>query len=476
MPDALDAMSSRLRIALCGDNEQVRRTAWVLAFLGMDPLILPQYPPRLEFVAEQQAVALWLCDAAAALRGELDALAGSRSEAEAKPESVPLICQPLDDANFADKRVAVVSNPLVPGQVMAVLQWIARQRGTAGAYGDDLIGQHAGMQQVRRLIAQVARTDATVLILGETGSGKEVVARAIHRASARASKPFVAVNCGAIPPDLLESELFGHEKGAFTGAFTARAGRFELAGDGVIFLDEIGDMPVPMQVKLLRVLQERSFERVGSNKTLPANARVISATHHDLDQAVAEGHFREDLFFRLNVFPIDLPPLRERRSDIALLIDTLNERLCEQGAEPALLTPAVIAHLSTLDWPGNVRELSNLLEQLSIMYPAELVDLPQLPTRVRPEHVAAPLFPASEPAVQSTGAGHAAMTLPEGVGLRDYLNDLERGIILAALDEHGFVVARAARRLGMRRTTLIERMRKFGLEREEMIKASERRQ
>jgi sigma-54 specific flagellar transcriptional regulator A len=199
--------------------------------------------------------------------------------------------------------------PLAPGQVSQVLHWlrdgIPLPSETPG--GIDLVGQHSTMVMVKRLIEQVAKTDATVLILGETGSGKEVVARAIHAASNRQTKPFVAVNCGAIPPDLLESELFGHEKGAFTGAFTARAGRFELAEDGVLFLDEIGDMPLPMQVKLLRVLQERTFERVGSSKSLSTNARIISATHRNLELAVHNGAFRQDLFFRLNVFPIELP-------------------------------------------------------------------------------------------------------------------------------------------------------------------------
>ncbi|MBK5970749.1 MULTISPECIES: sigma-54 interaction domain-containing protein [Thiorhodovibrio] len=478
MSDTRMTGARQLRIGLCGDGDQTRVTANVLDFLGLEPVVLAQSPRGAADLADKGLSALWLCDADETLRAVVDALAGT----------LPIICQPAADSTFSDKRVAVVASPLTPGAVIGLLQWIRNQQDAAIEDSDDLRGRHPAMQQVRRLITQVARTEATVLILGETGSGKEVVARAIHRASARANKPFVAVNCGAIPPDLLESELFGHEKGAFTGAFTARTGRFELAEDGVIFLDEIGDMPLPMQVKLLRVLQERTFERVGSNKSLPASARVISATHRNLDQAVADGNFREDLFFRLNVFPIELPPLRERRSDIALLIEALHERLKEQGTEPALLTPAVVAHLSELEWPGNIRELANLLEQLSIMYPGELVDLPQLPPRVRPEEVAAAVLPAAEPAavlaadpdpaagaVPAVGLATAAENaLPEGVELREYLNDLERGMILSALEEHGFVVARAARRLGMRRTTLVERMRKFGLEREETPEASER--
>ncbi|EIC21963.1 sigma-54 interaction domain-containing protein [Thiorhodovibrio frisius] len=468
MPDAMTTTGPKLRIALCGDGEQVRATANVLAFLGIEPVVLSQCPQALGELADNNAAALWICDADEPLRAAVDMLAGSKKPANG--DALPIICQPLVDSSFADRRVALVASPLVPGQVISLLQWVQSQQGQASDDDQDLRGQHPSMQQVRRLINQVARTDATVLILGETGSGKEVVARAVHRASARSGKPFVAVNCGAIPPDLLESELFGHEK----GAFTARTGRFELAEDGVIFLDEIGDMPLPMQVKLLRVLQERTFERVGSNKSLQTNARVISATHRNLDQAVADGHFREDLFFRLNVFPIDLPPLRERRSDIPLLIDALSERLKEQGAEPALLTPAVLAHLSTLEWPGNIRELGNLLEQLSIMYPAELVDLPQLPPRVRPEDATAPVLPAAEPnTAPATVSTEVPTSLPEGVELREFFNDLERGMIQSALEEHGYVVARAARRLGMRRTTLVERMRKFGLEREDGAEAAE---
>ena len=472
MSDVLTTTDPERRIAICGDEEQVRSTADVLAFLGVEPVPLTQCPRGPGELADKNVAALWICAAEGALRAAAESLASGSGRAAA--EGLPIVCQPPAGSSFADPRVALITSPLTPGAVIDLLRWIRTQRGGSGEDSQDLRGQHPSMRQVRRLIAQVARTDATVLILGETGSGKEVVARAVHRASTRAKKPFVAVNCGAIPPDLLESELFGHEKGAFTGAFTARTGRFELAEDGVIFLDEIGDMPLPMQVKLLRVLQERTFERVGSNKSLQTNARVISATHRDLDEAVAAGNFREDLFFRLNVFPIDLPPLRERRSDIPLLVEALNERLREQGAEPALLTPAVLAHLSQLDWPGNIRELGNLLEQLSIMYPAELVDLAQLPPRVRPEDVTAPVLPtdavstaAAAPIPAAAPAPGATSALPEGVELREYLNALERDMIQSALDEHGYVVARAARRLGMRRTTLVERMRKFGLEREE---------
>ena len=402
--------------------------------------------------------ALWLCATGERLRVFLAALP--------RPFPLPLVCQPTDDDPFDHDGVWVTAAPRSPGQLVEILNWVRCGRCPVDLATVDLVGEHPRIRQVKELILRVAHTDATVLILGETGSGKEVVARAIHKASPRCDKPFVAVNCGAIPADLLESELFGHERGAFTGAFTARAGRFELAADGIVFLDEIGDMPLSMQVKLLRVLQERTFERVGSSKSLHTNARIISATHRNLEAAIAAGAFREDLFFRLNVFPIELPPLRERRSDISLLIGALEQRLRMQGAEPAHLTPAVLRHLERLPWPGNIRELANLLEQLAIMYPGGLVDLAQLPARFRPADLPAPCLPEllSDARV---GFGAPASVLPEGAELREYLNDLERSMILAALEENRYVVARAARRLGMRRTTLVERMRKFGLEREE---------
>lgn len=374
------------------------------------------------------------------------------------------------------RRAFIAEAPLKPGTVLQILQRLQLGVESETESEIDLVGQHPAMRGVKRLIAQVAKTEATVLILGETGAGKEVVARAVHRASNRARKPFVAVNCGAIPGDLLESELFGHEKGAFTGAFTARAGRFELAEDGVLFLDEIGDMPLPMQVKLLRVLQERTFERVGSNKPIHTNARIISATHRNLEEAVDAGNFRQDLFFRLNVFPIELPSLRERESDIPLLAAILEERLREQGGQPAHLTPAAMAHLQTHPWPGNIRELANLLEQLSIMYPDQLVDLAQLPTRFRPADVES--LPVLEgdagppPSGMSLPGVGDDMLPPEGTEMREYLNEVERKMIISALEQNDYVVARAARRLGMRRTTLVERMRKFGLERDARDAAS----
>ncbi|RMG54290.1 MAG: sigma-54-dependent Fis family transcriptional regulator [Gammaproteobacteria bacterium] len=341
--------------------------------------------------------------------------------------------------------------------------------------GDDsvisrlMVGQTRVMQGIARLIRQVAGTEATVMINGETGVGKEVVAQAIHAASPRAKGPFVAVHCGATPADLLESELFGHEKGAFTGAITARKGRFELAENGTLFLDEIGDMPLPMQVKLLRVLQERTFERVGSNRTQTTNARIIVATHRDLEQEIAEGRFREDLYFRLNVFPIEIPPLRERIEDLPLLIEAISARFRDEGRPVARFSPRALAVLAHYDWPGNVRELANLVERMGIMYPDEVVEPDMLPPRflgeagemppdVIPEEGLAPAVP--NPTLPAT--------LPEeGIDLREFMAQMETELIRQALDACDGVVAQAARRLGMRRTTLVEKMRKYGISREE---------
>ena len=338
-----------------------------------------------------------------------------------------------------------------------------------------LVGNSKATQEVRRLIEHVAQTDASVLVLGETGTGKEVVARNLHYMSARRTKPFVPVNCGAIPADLLESELFGHEKGAFTGAITARQGRFELAQGGTLFLDEIGDMPMALQVKLLRVLQEKTFERVGSNRTIQADVRIIAATHRNLDRQVAEGKFREDLFYRLNVFPIEMPPLRDRREDIPLLVNELISRLEATGAPAVRLSPNALVSLSRYDWPGNVRELANLIERLAILYPYGVVDVGDLPTKYR--H-AEGLTVTSAPALASEDRSGALVTsavavLPrDGLNLKDYMAELEIAFINQALSEAGGVVARAAERLQMRRTTLVEKMRKYGMGRgEEMTEA-----
>ncbi len=246
-----------------------------------------------------------------------------------------------------------------------------------------LVGKSPGVSKVRDLIEKVADTDANVLILGESGTGKEVVARNLHYYSKRKENEFVAINCGAIPTDLLESELFGHEKGAFTGAYTARKGKFEAANGGTIFLDEIGDMPKPMQVKLLRVIQERSFEKVGGNKKIEIDVRVIAATHRELPKEIKKGNFREDLYYRLNVFPIRVPALRDRIEDLPLLVNELLARISGQNRNTAKILEPTIEQLGIYNWPGNIRELANIIERLCIMYPNGIVDCKELPDRLK---------------------------------------------------------------------------------------------
>jgi sigma-54 dependent transcriptional regulator, flagellar regulatory protein len=245
-------------------------------------------------------------------------------------------------------------------------------------------GHCALIRQVNHLIGQVAAFDSNVLILGESGTGKEVVARAIHEASPRRQRPFVPINCGAIPAELLESELFGHEKGAFTGALATRKGRFEIAESGTIFLDEIGDMNPTMQVKLLRVLQERVFERVGSCVSQRCDVRIIAATHHNLEESIAKGTFRADLYYRLNVVPIDMPPLRDRAEDLPLLIADLAHRIGAAGRPRVQFASATVEALKAYRWPGNVRELGNLIERMSIQCGSRAVTIADLPVRYQP--------------------------------------------------------------------------------------------
>ncbi|MFO7809290.1 sigma-54 interaction domain-containing protein [Guyparkeria sp.] len=356
-----------------------------------------------------------------------------------------------------------------------------------------LIGSSPALEGVRREVAQVAPTDATVLILGETGTGKEVVARMIHMLSERADKPFVPVNCGAIPGELLESELFGHEKGAFTGAITQRKGRFELAQGGTIFLDEIGDMPFSMQVKILRVLQERKFERVGGSTSFDADVRIVAATHRDLLSMVDAGKFRQDLYYRLNVFPIQTLPLRALRDDLPEIATALVERLHRDGRPAPTLTDAVISVLRQHDWPGNVRELANVLERVGILAadrPARVADLPAHLQRLYPavpeaEHLSQPVADQVASASEQLDPDPRSiwsltenfgprlpltpeevedcdLTLPDdGIALKSQLEAIERAWIEAALAQADAVVARAARLLGIRRTTLVEKMRKY---------------
>lgn len=332
-----------------------------------------------------------------------------------------------------------------------------------------LVGSSSVIRQVRAVLNQAAGSDVNVLILGESGTGKEVVARNLHYHSNRRQKPFVPINCGAVPHDLLESELFGHEKGAFTGALTARQGRFELAQGGTLFLDEIGDMPLAMQVKLLRVLEERTFERVGSNKSIKADVRIVAATHRNLEQAIGSGQFREDLYYRLNVFPIEMPALRVRREDIPCLLNELIARLEGEKRGSLRFLPAALQALSQYEWPGNVRELANLVERLAVLYPYGVIDVADLPPKFRPQISSLDDQLTKNDSIDRES--HLSLNpLPkQGIDLKEHLNRTELALIKQALAEAGGVVARAADYLCMRRTTLVEKMRKFGLKAEQGV-------
>lgn len=326
----------------------------------------------------------------------------------------------------------------------------------------NLIGQCKAMQEVFRFIDKVAPSRATALLLGESGTGKELVARAIHQASTRREKPFIKVNCAALPDNLLESELLGHEKGAFTGAIVLKKGRFELADGGTLFLDEVGELPLPLQAKLLRVLQERQFERLGGTTTISVDVRIIAATNRSLEQAVEEKNFREDLFYRLNVVPIVLPPLRERREDIPVLLDHFLRESNRVHRRKVRLARSVIDFLIVYPWPGNVRELQNLVERLVIMAEDEVLGKPELPTYMTspPE----PVIAQAESASGATVQAHSHATEPgEARAETLSLEAMERREIEASLVRHGWVQSRAARELGLTQRQIGYKIKKFAL-------------
>jgi DNA-binding NtrC family response regulator len=315
---------------------------------------------------------------------------------------------------------------------------------------DNIIGNSEPIQKIFSLISKIVDSESNILILGETGTGKELVARTIHFNSNRADAPFIPVNCGAIPADLLESELFGHEKGAFTGAVSSRQGRFERADKGTIFLDEIGELAFPLQVKLLRVIQEREFERVGGNKTVQVDVRIIAATNQDLELEVKEKNFREDLFYRLNVIPITLPSLRDRKEDIPLLAKHFLDIMAKsKSRDIAEITDEALTVFKHYQWPGNIRELENIIERVVILKhedgPITVDDLPEKMREIS----------------RSVGA---PLDIPDdGVKLTKILEDMERSYILKAMEQSGGVKSKAAELLGINRTTLIEKMRKKGI-------------
>lgn len=333
----------------------------------------------------------------------------------------------------------------------------------------EIVGDSQAMRNLKADCGKVAQGQTNVLLTGPSGTGKSHIAQAIHAHSPRGQGPFVPVNCGAIPAELVESELFGHEKGAFTGAFETRTGRFERATGGTLFLDEVGDLPYTMQVKLLRAIQERTFERVGSAESLRADVRIIAATNADLEAAVAAGTFREDLFYRLNVFPIAVPSLAERMEDLALLIDHFSTELERGYGHATRLTAAARDQLSTCAFPGNLRELRNLLERLTVQFGDRVIDSVDLPKRYRQPSDRFESLPLSalslSPAEELVGVDPGLLPV-NGIDLKAYLADLEQSLIEQALKDTDSVVARAADRLHIRRTTLVEKMRKYGIERQ----------
>ncbi|PIS11622.1 MAG: DNA-binding response regulator [Bdellovibrio sp. CG10_big_fil_rev_8_21_14_0_10_47_8] len=316
---------------------------------------------------------------------------------------------------------------------------------------EHIIGKSESIQNVLSMVERVADSDSTVLVTGESGTGKELIARAIHYNSPRADQAFVAINCGAIPSELLESELFGHIKGAFTGAIANRVGRFELADGGTIFLDEIGDLEPALQVKLLRVLQQRSFEPVGSTKNIQVNVRVIAATNKNLEELVNNGNFREDLFYRLNVIPISVPALRERRSDVPLLLAHFMEQINRsKGRKLSGISAETLECLVNYPWPGNIRELENLVERLAILKGQGQIEINDLPVKYRTG--------------SSVAASTAVFEVPDnGMDFNAAVDQFENSLILRALEKTGWNRNQAALLLRLNRTTLVEKIKKKGL-------------
>ncbi|MBI5178567.1 MAG: sigma 54-interacting transcriptional regulator [Nitrospinae bacterium] len=338
----------------------------------------------------------------------------------------------------------------------------------------NIIGQSTKLKDIFNVITRLADTDSTVLVLGESGTGKELFARAIHWHSPRRDRNFVTVNCGAIPEELLESELFGHEKGSFTGAIRTRIGKFEMAHEGTIFLDEIGDMSPTLQVKLLRILQQQEFERVGSNQVIKTNVRVLAATNQNLEKAIKEKRFREDLFYRLNVIPLKLPPLRDRKDDLPLLIDHFMKRFNKsKNRNITGVLPEAMALMQEYDWPGNVRELENICERMAVIKGEGVIEVDDLPMQFRSDSSAEEmlyqdmlLVGAQEAELETPAQKGPVMEIPEtGINLKEVVEEYEMALILQALEKCNWVKNKAATLLGLNRTTLVEKLKKKGITR-----------
>ena len=317
----------------------------------------------------------------------------------------------------------------------------------------DIVGESDSMKAVFDIVERVADSDTTIMINGETGSGKGVIAKALHRSSYRRNGPFIQINCGAISEGLLESELFGHVRGAFTGATSDKQGKFELARGGTIFLDEIGDMSPDLQVKVLRVLEENEFERVGGVQTIQTDARIITATHRDLEEEVQKGNFREDLFYRLYVIPIVLAPLRERKSDISHLTSHFLENICKaKGKDPVKIAQATLDVFWNYSWPGNVRELKNLIERLVVLDESGEILPENLPPRIR--------------GTAPSNLGPDVKIYADGVNFNTAVTEYEKALIIRALDQTNWVKNKAAELLKIKRTTLVEKIKRYNIRKE----------
>ncbi|MFP6890143.1 MAG: sigma-54 dependent transcriptional regulator [Nitrospinota bacterium] len=385
-------------------------------------------------------------------------------------ENLPICC--TSDGNNVDRIVRVIragatdfenwsmDRNSIPERLLSQAEMSPEEDsdpsdGTDSTDFHGILGQSTEIKRVFKMISKVSRTSSTVLIMGESGTGKELVCRAIHKMSDRHKKPIIPINCGAIPEELLESELFGHEKGAFTGATTAREGRFQMADGGTIFLDEVSEMSPKLQVKFLRVLQESEFERLGGGKTIHVDVRVIAATNMDLEESVAEKKFREDLYYRLNVIPLEVPPLRERYGDISILVQAFIKKFQEKNLTPIKsIAPDAMAAIQNYHWPGNVRELENLIERMAILAEGSVLKLNDLPER----------FLSGEQ-LESAAEPINLLDIPdEGINLRAVIENIENRLIETALEKSGGVKNRAAQLLGLNRTTLVEKLKKKNLE------------
>jgi sigma-54 specific flagellar transcriptional regulator A len=433
-------------LILDSDSARASDICTRLLFLNYEPII-PPTDASSEVLAREHGIAVVIGDV------QQDGKLGrTLSELKVQQPNLPCLCLPSRDEQGARSDNGTnwaLELPLKKSQLTRLLRRAERYQGRERRHR--LTGNSNSIRRVRELIEQVADFDTNVLVTGQSGTGKELVARTIHDLSDRSGQPFVPINCGAIPADLLESELFGHKKGAFTGAISDRTGRFELAEGGTLFLDEIGDMSLDMQVKLLRVLQERSFERIGSNKTQQCNVRIIAATHCDLPAAVAAGQFREDLYYRLNVFPIEMPPLYKRVSDLPQLLQELLIQHVGENAGSLRVSPQALRILASYNWPGNIRELSNLVERLAIIKPQGVIEADDLPAK----------YCAAGATVCSDANNVSEAMQLSHANLKEHLQSLEQDLIKQAFEAADGVVAQAAKLLNMRRTTLVEKIRKY---------------